>query len=350
MPPLSRFAAPLGGCEANRGGGYAVVVQSLDAFWDAVGTFGDAIGSISVVPLLIGLALHLASIGFKAAGWRAVLRAAIPRGRVPVRPVILAMYSGVALNGVLPARAGELLRLFLVRQRIARTSYPLLGASLLAELPFTTLMSVLLIVWASRSGSLPALPGLPAFEISWIAGHPTVTGVALILLAGLAGATMIFFAPRLSRFWEEVGAGVACLREPRIYLTTVLPWHVLWWSSGLAAAFFFLAAFGVTSSLNNALLALVAAAIAGGIPLTPGGLGAKQALLLVLLAGQGTTTAVVAFSIGMEVTIILGQLAAGLVAFGLLTRGFRIRSALAEARAERREERVAGQPGAPPPA
>lgn len=350
MPPLSRVAAPLGVAEASSSGGYAVAVQSLDAFWDAVGTFGDAIGSISVVPLLIGLALHLASVGFKAIGWRAILRAAIPRGPVPARPVILAMYSGVALNGVLPARAGEVLRLFLVRQRVARTTYPMLAASLMAELPFTTLMSVLLIIWASRSGALPDLPGLPAFEISWMAGHPTAVGVTLILLAGLAGAVMILFAPRLSRFWEQVGAGVACLRRPRIYLTTVLPWHLLWWSSGLAAAFFFLEAFGVRSSLNNALLALVAAAIAGGIPLTPGGLGAKQALLLVLLAGEGTTTAVVAFSIGMEVTIIVGQLVAGVLAFGVLTKGFRIRSALAEARAERREERVEGQPaGAPPP-
>ena len=323
-------------------------MQSLEAFWDAVGTFLDAIGSISPGPLAIGLALHLAAIAFKAAGWRAILRAAIPRGRVPVQPVVLSMYCGVGLNGVLPARAGEVLRLFLVRQRVAGTTYPLLASSLLAELPFTTLASILLIVWASRSGALPDLPGLPAFEISWIATHPTATGVVVILLAGLAGAVLILLAPRLSRFWEQVGAGVACLREPRVYLRTVLPWHVLWWCSGLAAAFFFLDAFGVRASLENALLAMVAAAIAGGIPLTPGGLGAKQALLLVLLAGEGTTTAVVAFSIGMEVTIIVGQLVAGLLAFGILTRGFRVRSALAEARRARREERAAGEAQTPP--
>lgn len=324
-------------------------MQSLEAFWDAARTFRDAVGSISVVPLLIGLTLHLCSIGFKAAGWRAILRAAIPRGRVPVKPVVLAMYSGVALNGVLPARAGEVLRLFLVRQRVANTTYPMLASSLLAEMPFTTTASILLIIWASSSGALPSLPGLPAFEVSWIAAHPTPIGVTLILAVGVVGATLILLGPRLSRFWEQVGAGVTCLRQPGIYLRTVLPWHLLWWGSGLAAAFFFLEAFGVTSSLNNALLALVAAAIAGGIPLTPGGLGAKQALLLVLLAGQGTTTAVVAFSIGMEVTIIVGQLVAGLLAFGVLTKGFRVRSALAEARRSRRAERAAASPEAPRP-
>ena len=216
-------------------------------------------------------------------------------------------------------------------------------------MPFTTTMSILLIIWASSSGAAAVAARVAGVRDVVDRGPPDGDGVTLILAVGVVGATMILLGPA-SRASGSRSAR-ACLPASS-HGSTCAPSCPGTCSGGDRVSpqpSSSSTAFGVTSSLNNALLALVAAAIAGGIPLTPGGLGAKQALLLVLLAGQGTTTAVVAFSIGMEVTIIVGQLVAGLLAFGVLTKGFRVRSALAEARRSRRAERAAASPEAPRP-
>ena len=76
---------------------------------------------------------------------------------------------------------------------------------------------------------------------------------------------------------------------------------------------FFLEAFHIGGSFQNVLLVMSVQAVATLLPLTPGGAGAQQALLVATLVGPGPI-AVLTYSVGQQIAIavwtaILGALA-----------------------------------------
>ncbi|MFN8122901.1 MAG: lysylphosphatidylglycerol synthase domain-containing protein [Thermoleophilia bacterium] len=93
-----------------------------------------------------------------------------------------------------------------------------------------------------------------------------------------------------------------------------------------------MAAFNITPSLSAAVLVQVASSAATSLPATPGGLGPKQALLVVLLAGEAAREDVLAFSVGMELTTLAVNVVIGLAAMSLMVGGLHVRRAIAEAR------------------
>lgn len=80
------------------------------------------------------------------------------------------------------------------------------------------------------------------------------------------------------------------------------------------------------------MLVQVASSAATSLPATPGGLGPKQALLVVLLAGEAAREDVLAFSVGMELTTLAVNVVIGLAAMSLMVGGLHVRRAIAEAR------------------
>jgi uncharacterized protein (TIRG00374 family) len=100
---------------------------------------------------------------------------------------------------------------------------------------------------------------------------------------------------------------------------------VVSWLCRLATIYFFLRAFGVHATLENALLAQVAQSLASIVPLTPAGIGTEQALLVLLLAGEAPTRALVSLSAGMELILIAANLVLGFVAIALMLRTMRWR-------------------------
>jgi uncharacterized membrane protein YbhN (UPF0104 family) len=140
------------------------------------------------------------------------------------------------------------------------------------------------------------------------------------------------------RFWRQFGQGLAILRTPGRYLRSVVPWQAVGWVCRVAGAWFFLEAFAVPGSLENALLVQVAGSLGSLFPATPGGLGPTQALLVVLLAGQAGRTDILAFSAGMELTLVILNVSLGLTCIALMLRNLRFRKAIADARADRAAE------------
>ncbi|HSJ73341.1 MAG TPA: lysylphosphatidylglycerol synthase domain-containing protein, partial [Miltoncostaeaceae bacterium] len=139
------------------------------------------------------------------------------------------------------------------------------------------------------------------------------------------------------------GQGLAIVRRPGRYLTLVVPWQALGWGCRVAGAFFFLQAFDVPASLQNALVVQVAGSLGSLFPATPGGLGPTQALLVVMLAGEAGRTGILAFSAGMELTLLIVNVTLGLTCMALMLRNIRFRKAIADARADRAGE--AAPPG-----
>ena len=94
-------------------------------------------------------------------------------------------------------------------------------------------------------------------------------------------------------------------------------------------------AFGVPASLTAALTVQVAGSLGGLFPATPGGLGPKQALLVVMLAGEAGRTDVLAFSAGMELTLVTVNAVLGLTCLALILKNVRFMRAIRQARSDR---------------
>jgi uncharacterized membrane protein YbhN (UPF0104 family) len=97
-------------------------------------------------------------------------------------------------------------------------------------------------------------------------------------------------------------------------------WQGIDWSLRLVSVLFFLHAFGLPVSVHNALLVLVSAGLASLLPISPSGIGTEQAFLLYLLRDQASRTALLAFSVGMRITIIAVNLALGFTALFVTLR------------------------------
>ena len=66
-----------------------------------------------------------------------------------------AYLAGAGLNGVIPARGGDIVKLWLLHRRIPGARYPTLAATFVPETLFETLFGIGLVIWALSRGFLP---------------------------------------------------------------------------------------------------------------------------------------------------------------------------------------------------
>jgi uncharacterized membrane protein YbhN (UPF0104 family) len=319
-------------------------VNSLESFWNAVQAFVDALGSVAFGPLLLAIACLLLNLVLRSRAWRNILAAAYPAEHVAIKPIFGAYCAGVGVNAVVPARGGDVVKLLLAHRSIPNSSYPALTSSLLAETVFDFVMGSLVLLWAIGFGiaPFPDLPSLPLFEFSWMARHPMATGIGVILLVGGILAAVILAQHRIRAFWARVEQGLTILRTPRRYLREVAAYQFAGWVTRVFTAFFFLQAFHVPATLRNALLIMVVGAVATIMPFTPGGAGPKQALLVVLLAGEAARSDVLALSVGMEIATAATNVALGALCMTFIFRGLGLRGAIAHARESTRRPKKRG--------
>ena len=84
----------------------------------AAGVVADAVRRFDIPLLVFGLVLHLVADLVRNRGWYGVLRAAGPEyDTLRVRDVQAAAFAGGSVNALVPARAGDLVKLAVVRRR-----------------------------------------------------------------------------------------------------------------------------------------------------------------------------------------------------------------------------------------
>jgi uncharacterized membrane protein YbhN (UPF0104 family) len=309
-------------------------MESLQSYLDALATFADHLSSVALLPLAAALALHLSNLVLRSRAWLSILRAAFPGAPIAFRTVLGAYVAGVGVNAFAPARGGDVVKIAVARKGVEGSSIPSVAASLLPETLFDAVAVIALIGWAYGTDRLPGLPTIPdaaAFELSFVARHPGPTLIAISLL--LIGGALAYqwLAHHARAFRRRIGQGVAILRSPRDYLMRVVPYQFVGWLCRLGSAWFLLDAFGVHASVENAALVMVVGSVSTLLPITPGGAGPQQALLVLVLAGEAATSALIAYSVGAQLTITVVNVTLGAVALLMMFGSVRLRHLHAEA-------------------
>jgi uncharacterized membrane protein YbhN (UPF0104 family) len=317
--------------------------SSFNRFFNAAGEFFRHLSEIEWTAFGIALLCLLAMQLARAWAWRNVLRAAYPDKPIPYLPLAAAYLAGAGINAVVPAHAGDVTKVFLVKRQIPDSSYPAVTSSFLVQTVFDTSVGILVLLYAITQGLLPPLPRipqLPAFEISFWAEHPQAFFIALGVLLLAIAVGIYLLAHRVRRFWARVRQGLVILREPRRYLRQVFAWQGVGWLFRFGAFWFFLEAFGIGGSFGNVMLVMSVQAIANVVPFTPGGAGAQQALLVATLHGPGRT-AVLSFSVGTQIAMAAWSVVLGFAAILLVFRTTDWRGLIREAQEDADSEKAA---------
>ena len=316
----------------------AALGDSFRVFFDAVEAFLANLAAVSWGLLALGLLLHAGFVTVRTRGWFNTVRAAYPDAEVRWRDIWASYAVGYGVNSVVPARAGEVARVYLAHGSVRGSSYPALASSLLVEAIFDTVVGVLLITFALTQGVLPELPDLsriPGLGLGWIPDNPELALFVVTILTVSALAVIALLSVRVRAFWARIRQGVVILRDRRRYAREVLAWQMLAWALRFAGFWFILAAFGMPASVRNVLLVLAVQAMSTLVPLTPQGAGAQQALLVVIFAGLASGPAVAAYSVGQQIAIAAANMALGFGALALVFRTTDWRGVLARGREAR---------------
>jgi uncharacterized membrane protein YbhN (UPF0104 family) len=298
---------------------------------DAASTFFHHLADVHWLPLGIALGLHLARLLCRTPAWRNIVRASYPDVKVPRRTIAGAYLAGVGVNAIIPARGGDVLKLYLVKHRVDETSYPTLTSTLIVETLLDSLIAGGILIWALTIGVLPSLdvlPHLPQVDWSWPLRHKRealVIGIVWLVV-------LMFFAVigirRARAFKQRVRQGFAILGDRPRFVREVATWQALSWGFRFASVYFFLEAFRVPATLHNALLVLVVQSLSTLLPFTPGGVGTQQGLLVYVFDRAGTGiagTLLLSFSVGMYIATTILNVVAGFACLFLMMRTFRWR-------------------------
>jgi uncharacterized protein (TIRG00374 family) len=321
----------------------ATIGDSFRSFFDAVDQFFAGLADVRLGPLLLGLLAFAVYLTFRARASYNILRAAYPTEQIAFRDIWGAYLAGYGFNSVIPARGGDVVRLFLTKTAIPRSSYPAVGASFAVEAGFDVAMGVLILTFAFTQGVFPKPPdfaSLNAFDLSYLAAHPRF---ALFLITALAvGAlfTFAYFSVRVRAFWERVRQGLTIAFDRKRYLRQVFAVQLAGWTFRFTAFWLLLEAFNVGGSVESVLLVLGVNAVASAVPFTPQGAGVAQALLVKVFAGTAPTATVAAYSVGQQIAIGALTFGLGFCALAFIFRVRSFREILARGRADRQADRA----------
>jgi uncharacterized membrane protein YbhN (UPF0104 family) len=314
--------------------------HSVSQFFDAVGSFFSDLAAVHWGALALGSFFFVANLTLRSRAIFHSMRAAYPGVRIQWRRIWGSYFAAVGFNNVVPARGGDVIKLFLAKSSIPDSTYATVAASIYTEAPFDVTLSVIILIFAFTQGVFPKPPDfakLNAFDLSFLASNFRLTLFLITLLAIAGLVAFAFLSRRVVAFWARLRQGLTILRDRRRYLHQVVALQVFAWLSRAAAFWFFLDAFRIGGSVRNVMLVFAINSVSGLIPLAPGGVGIQQALYVKVFPHA---TEIVAYSVGQQ--IVIAVLTAGIGLFSILFI-FRFRSfkeVIHAGRADRAQEKA----------
>jgi phosphatidylinositol alpha-mannosyltransferase len=301
------------------------------------------------------------AMAVRAVSWHAILKAAIPRGRVRLRDAMQGTFIGVLMSATLPARLGEPSRALIVARRTGRPRehLPIVLGTIVSQ-TFVNLLALMLL-------------GIVTFSsVRLFSNHHSalivVAIMPLVLLAAVLLAPPLLSAGRRSRFAKlreltgqardalaRVRAGLAVFREPKLGGTAVAA-QLAAWALQWLSCYTLLVALGLDdrAGIGAAAAVLFAVNVTAVLPATPSNLGIFQAACVVVLSGgYGVSQAdalgygIILQAVEIATAVVMGMPA--LVKEGLSWRDVRLRAiqtAPVELRARAAKDAAAAQPAA----
>ena len=324
----------------------AAIGESFRSFFDAVDSFFANLADVHFGALLLALVLFGIYLTFRARASFNILRAAYPTETFRFLDIWGAYFAGYGFNALVPARGGDVVRLFLTKTSVPRSSYPAVAASFAVEAGFDLAMGVLILSFAFTQGVFPKPPDfadLNAFDLSYLASHPQFT---LFLLTAIGVGSLVAFAMlsiRVKAFWARVRQGLTILYDRDRYLREVFAVQFVGWLFRFAAFWFLLEAFNIGGSVQNVLLVLGVNAVGAAVPFTPQGAGVTQALLAKVFADTAAGATVAAYSVGQQIAIGGFAFAVGFAALFFIFRMRSFKEIIARGKEDRAAEKVSGE-------
>ena len=298
-------------------------MDDVRAFIDAAQAFFDAIASVAWAPLVGAMMLHVVRLALRARAWQNILRASLPGSKVAYGSAFGAYVAGVGVNSIVPARGGDVVKVYLARQHIAESSYPTLGSTLVVETLFDFVVAMALFLYALSLGILPGvpdLPHLPAFDWTFVVEHPRFSAFLGCVLIGCAILVVAWASRRVTAFKEKVAQGFLILGDRRAFLEQVVSWQAASWIVRAVTVYLFLRAFHIDAGVQTVVAVLVVQGLSTLLPFTPGGAGTQQAVLVFVLRGTAAASAALAFSVGMQLVTVAVNVVLGFGAIAIMLR------------------------------
>jgi uncharacterized membrane protein YbhN (UPF0104 family) len=320
---------------------HASIGGTIDNLLDSAGHFFSQIANLAWAPLVIGLALYSLYLLLRSRALFNAVRAAYPGETVRWRDVWGGYMVGYAVNNVFPLGGGNIAQLFLTRNAIPPASYPTIATALSTGVLFDWFFGLLVMAYSFTQGVFPKPPDfskLPAFDISFFAGHMRFT---LFLLTFLSIAFLVGFAllsARVKAFWLHVRQGISILRDRKAYRRQMASWQFASWIARFWAYWALLEAFHIGGSVRNTMLVLGVQVIASVFPFTPGGIGVQQAILLKIFAHSPDAAS---FAVGQQIATAVLSTALGFAALVLIFRFRSFREVMRRGREDRAREKAA---------
>ena len=248
--------------------------------------------------VVVGVLLNVLSVLARALSWNLTIHHALAPPLPRFSRVFSAFGVGLLGNAVLPARAGELARVAVLRRHLPRrpgTSATLLGTVFSHRL-FDLFPIALLVVYVVATAKLP---------------HWAVTGVVILGMVGLALLAVAMISARratgiapqgprtVTRLLAMARQGLAVLRAPGAAFAAILL-QTLGWTLQLLAVWAVTEAFDLDVPLPAAALVLLLMNVATVFPLWPGNVGLLQAAVALPLTQYG-----VAYGTGFAYGLVL---------------------------------------------
>lgn len=299
------------------------------------GEIRDAFAEANAWLAFASLPVYFAGLWVRAIRWQYLLR---PVARIPVRRLYPVVVIGLMANNLIPARAGELVRAYVVGERERVSKAAALGTIAVDRLFDGLTLIPMVVVIAAVAGGHEEFDVDLAFA-SFSAGFE---GLALIMavLFGLALGVLVAlaFSPRLrewsdtlvtrltpERFRESLEGiarsfftGLDCLRSP---IDLAVAWVLSGVSWTLEATMYYMigVAFGIDVGFHIYLLLTAAANLLMSILASQGGIGPFEfAAQQTLIAFGVSTSTASAYAIGLHALVLLPVIVLGLYFLGTM--------------------------------
>ena len=286
----------------------------------------DSLSSVNLMLLPLGMLTYGLAMIIIAWRWQFLLRAV---KLVPLADLCQLVAIGYMGNNVYPLRAGDGLRIVLLRRNY---DLPLLRVTTIVVLErafdgcvMIAFMLVGLLFIDLQSPEIATIVRLsaPVFAFAmlmalFLAAKPTLLRALANWLANWLPAKL---GENLRRVSEDVSAGLEGLRNPLHLLGAALSSFITW---GIEAGVYWLVMFAFSLDLDNAyavaLLICGAINLAGIIPASPGQVGVNEFVTVAILTALGVPAATAGvYAVVAHIAIWLPGVVSGL--FFLLRQG-----------------------------